>query len=118
MVRHSRQEAPWLAWNAVAQQHTVIFRELRRNHFHDSEVFRPSGYWCIVAQGLADGQRTRQRKLLRDSGLRDQVDRGLRSGWTHEQIAGRMRHEQAPIRVCHEAIYRPIYSEEGRWGEL
>lgn len=25
-----------------------------------------------------------------------------------------MRHEQAPIRVCHETIYRHIYSEEGR----
>lgn len=29
-----------------------------------------------------------------------------------------MRHEQAPIRVSHETIYRHIYSEEGRRGEL
>ena len=50
--------------------------------------------------------------------LRDQVERCLRSGWPPEQIPCRMRHEQAPIRVSHETIYRHIYSEEGRRGEL
>ena len=25
-------------------------RELRRNHFHDSEIPKLSGYWCVVAQ--------------------------------------------------------------------
>ena len=67
---------------------------------------------------LSDGRRTRPRKLMREPRLRDQVERCLRAGWTPEQIAGRMRHEQAPIRVCHETIYRHIYSEEGRRGEL
>ena len=115
--RHARMSPDEMA-HRLGRHRSTIFRELRRNHFHDSEVPRLSGYWCIVAQSLSDGRRTRQRKLMREPRLRDQVERCLRSGWTPEQIAGRMRHEQAPIRVCHETIYRHIYSEEGRRGEL
>lgn len=96
----------------------TIFRELRRNHFHDSEAPRLRGYWRIVTQSLSDGRRTRQRKLMRESRLRDQVERCLRACCPPEQIAGRMRHEQAPIWVCQEAIYRHICSEEGGRGEL
>ena len=102
----------------LGRHRSTIFRELRRNHFHDSEIPKLSGYWCVVAQGYSDGRRTRQRKLVRDPGLRDQVERCLRSGWTPEQIAGRMRYENAPRRVCQETIYQHIYSEDGRRGEL
>ena len=115
--RHARMSPDEMA-RRLGRHRSTIFRELRRNHFHDSEVPKLSGYWCIVAQSLSDSRRTRQRKLVRESRLRDQVERCLRSGWTPEQIAGCMRHEQAPIRVCHETIYRHIYSEEGRRGEL
>ena len=72
---------------------STILRELRRNHVHDSAVPKLSGYWCVVAQSFSDGRRTRQRKLVRDAGLRDQVERCLRSGWTPEQIACRMRYK-------------------------
>ncbi|ATQ58109.1 hypothetical protein PYTT13_19900 (plasmid) [Paracoccus yeei] len=102
----------------LGRHRSTIFCELRRNHFHDSEVPKLSGYWCVVAQSFSDGRRTRQRKLVRDPGLRDQVERCLRSGWTPEQIAGRMRYEGAPRRVCQETIYQHIYSEDGRRGEL
>ena len=97
---------------------STILRELRRNHVHDSAVPKLSGYWCVVAQSFSDGRRTRQRKLVRDTGLRDQVERCLRSGWTPEQIAGRMRYKDAPRRVCQETIYRHVYSDEGRRAEL
>lgn len=102
----------------LGRHRSTIFRELRPNHFHDSEIPKLSGYWCVVAQSYSDGRRTRQRKLVRDPGLRDQVERCLRSGWTPEQIAGRMRYESAPRRVCQETIYQHIYSEDGRRGEL
>ena len=102
----------------LGRHRSTIFRELRRNHFHDSEIPKLSGYWCVVAQSYSDGRRTRQRKLVRDPGLRDQIERCLRSGWTPEQIAGRMRYENAPRRVCQETIYQHIYSEDGRRGEL
>jgi len=32
---------------------------------------------------------------------------------TPEQIAGRLRYENAPVRVCQETIYRFVYSAEG-----
>ena len=89
----------------LGRHRSTIFRELRRNHFHDGEIPKLSGYWCVVAQSYSHRRRTRQRKLVRDPGLRDQVERCLRSGWTPEQIAGRMRYESAPRRVCQETIY-------------
>ena len=53
------------------------------NHFYDSEVPKLSRYWCVVAQSYSDKRQTRQRKLMRDPGLCDQVERCcLRSGWT------------------------------------
>jgi transposase, IS30 family len=45
---------------------STIFRELRRNHFHDIDVPKLSSYWCVVAQSYSDGRRTRQRKLVRE----------------------------------------------------
>ena len=92
----------------LGRHRSTIFRELRRNHFHDSEIPKLSGSWCVVAQSYSDGRRTRQRKLVRDPGLRNQVEGCLRSGWTPEQIAGRMRYEDAPRRVCQETIYRHV----------
>ncbi len=64
----------------LGRHRSTIVRELRRNHFHDGEISKPCGSWCVVAQGLSDGGRTRQRKLVRDPGLRDRVKRCLRSG--------------------------------------
>ena len=53
----------------LGRHRSTIFRELRRNHFHDSEIPKLSGYWCVVAQSYSDKRRTRQRKLVRDPGL-------------------------------------------------
>lgn len=86
----------------LGRHRSTIFCELRCNHFHDGEIPKPCGSWCVVAQGLSDGRRTRQRKLVRDPGLRDRVKRCLRSGWTPERIAGRMRCENAPRRAHQE----------------
>ena len=116
--RHAKMSPDDMA-HRLGRHRSTIFRELRRNHFHHSEVLRLSDYWCIVAQSLSDGRRKRQRKLMRESHLRDQVERCLRACCPPpEQIPCPMRHEQAPIRVCHETIYRHIYSEEGRRGDL
>lgn len=42
----------------------------------------------------------------------------LKAGWSPQQIAGRMRHEGGLRRVCHETIYRYVYSPEGQAQEL
>lgn len=51
----------------LGRHRSTIFRELWRNHFHDSEAPRLRGYWRIVTQSLSDGRRTRQCKLMCDS---------------------------------------------------
>ena len=99
--RHAKLSPDEMA-RRLGRHRSTIFRELKRNHFHDSEVPKLSGYWCIVAQSHRDTRRTHRCKLLRDAGLRDQVERCLRAGWTPEQIAGRLRYERAPASVCHD----------------
>lgn len=54
------------SWRRLGQHRSTIFHELRRNHFHDSEIPK-RGYQCIVAQGHSDGRRTRRRKLVQDA---------------------------------------------------
>ena len=76
--RHAKMSPDDMA-HRLGRHRSTIFRELRRNHFHHSEVLRLSDYWCIVAQSLSDGRRKRQRKLMRESHLRDQVERCLRA---------------------------------------
>src|SRR4051812_21319661 len=52
--------------------------------------------------------------------LREQAVERLEAGWSPQQIAGRLRHEQADggASVCHETIYRHVYGPEGREGGL
>ena len=69
-----------------------------------------TGYWHMNAQHLSDDLRKRQAKLLQDDDLRGGVIAALEAGWSPQQIAGRMRHERARRRVCHETIYRYVYS--------
>ncbi|MEI4488862.1 hypothetical protein V8J36_21975 [Frigidibacter sp. MR17.14] len=57
-------------------------------------------------------RRANQHKLVRDPALRTAVVDGLRAGWTPEQIAGRLKVDQAPQRVGHETIYQYVYSKE------
>ncbi|MFJ1293138.1 hypothetical protein ACEPPZ_13790 [Paracoccus yeei] len=38
---------------------STIFRELSRNHFHDSDIPKLNGDCCVVAQSCSDGRRTR-----------------------------------------------------------
>jgi IS30 family transposase len=65
---------------------------------------------------LAHRRRQRRRKLAADDDLREHVTERLRAGWSPQQIAGRLKREQAGGRasVCHETIYRHVYGPEGR----
>src|SRR3954465_5475472 len=51
-----------------------------------------------------------------NDGLRAHVTERLKAGWSPQQIAGRLKQEQADDRtsVCHETIYRHVYGPEGR----
>ena len=56
--------------------------------------------------------------LFRSAKLSSYVIEKLKLGFSPEQISGRMKLENNPIRVSHEAIYKYIYSEDGRRQKL
>lgn len=97
----------------LGRHRSTVFRDLRRNRHHDAEIPELSGYWGLLAHETAQRRRFRRRKMVIHSDLRRRVATRLKSGWTPEQIAGRMRFERAPVRVSHETIYQHIYSPDG-----
>src|SRR3954467_4800818 len=94
---------------------STIHRELGRDRFRDGDQGF-CGYFPLNAQDLARRRRQRRRKLAADEGLRAHVTERLAAGWSPQQIAGRLKHEQADggASVCHETIYRHVYGPEGR----
>ena len=62
---------------------------------------------------MAEARRGNQRKLVRHRALRDAVIDRFKAGWTPEQIAGRLRLDEHPLRVSHETIYQYAYSKDG-----
>src|SRR4051812_36590359 len=94
---------------------STIDRELGRNRFRDGDRGF-CGYFLLNAQDLARRRRQRRRKLAADPALRAHVTERLGAGWSPQQIAGRLKQEQADegASVCHETIYRHVYGPEGQ----
>jgi IS30 family transposase len=93
---------------------STVSRELKRN----------SGTQVGYKPGYADEQARARRwtgsRLERDAALRGLVLGQLRLGWSPEQIAGRLRQQNAAITISHESIYRFIYAQvrrtnDGAW---
>ena len=104
---------------ALGRHRSTIYRELKRNWWRDAEVPQADGYWPVSAQTLAARRRQVLAKLVRRSDLRAAVIDRLKDGWSPEQIAGRLRLDQGGRnRLCHETIYRFVYSKEGQSQEL
>lgn len=106
-----------LAVNEMARRlgchRSTIYREIRRNTFHDRELPEYTGYFGTIADDLTRERRRRLRKLRRHPDLRAEVIRQLEARWSPEQIAGRLLLEgRSPVRVSAETIYRFIYSKE------
>jgi IS30 family transposase len=102
----------------LGKDRSTIFRELRRNHFHDPEIPAVRGYFAVTAHDMAKARRARQRKLVRNPALCAAVVDRLEAVWSPEQIAGRLQIEANPHRICHETIYRFAYSKEGQSREI
>src|SRR3954469_2066988 len=94
---------------------STIHRELGRNRFRDGDRGF-CGYFPLNAQDLARRRRQRRRKLAADPALREHVVERLEAGWSPQQIAGRLKQEQADggPTVRHETIYRHVHGPEGR----
>ncbi len=102
----------------LGRHRSTIFRELKRNRFQDIIMPHITGYFFMVAKMKSATRPTKDCKLIRHTGLQNLIIDRIKAGWTPEQIAGRMRLENAPVRVCQETIYRFVYSEEGRKHDL
>jgi transposase, IS30 family len=100
---------------ALGRNPGVISREITRNRLSDGT------YDPVRAQKKADlrSHKTNKRKLESDWRLHDWVEKKLKTGWSPELIAGRLKeHPPASLygaRVSHEQIYQYIYEGEGKW---
>jgi len=94
---------------------STIHRELGRNRFRDGDRGF-CGYSPLNAQDLARRRRQRGRKLAADEGLRTHVVERLEAGWSPQQIAGRLKRDEADggPTACHETIHRHVHGPEGR----
>ena len=83
----------------------TIYRELRRNFFHDDDAYI-WGYFGRVAHQKAGSRGVRGGKVICNRRLASCIAEYLGQCWSLEQIAGRLRLDEAdPITVCHETIY-------------
>jgi len=121
-VHERDQIAVWLALKVPLRE---IARRLDRSVSSVSdEVSRNSVlgvYSAHTAQVISDGRNrhSRQFNALKNSRIYSYAIKKLRSGWSPEEIAGRLKrtHKGKTI-ICHETIYRYIYSEEGKAKQL
>ena len=84
---------------------STISRELKRNR--GAQTYKP-GY----AQEKTKARRWRGSRLSREPLLRRAVLQRLASGWSPEQIAGRLAREQGRKVISYESIYRFIYAPD------
>lgn len=96
---------------------STIGRELKRNGHRAQEV---ASYEPYQAQAKTDKRKERAwgaKHSLKNAKVFRYVIARLMRGWSPEQIAGRLayRHPDDPSwHICHETIYRFIYSPEQR----
>lgn len=83
-----------------------ICRELKNNG-------SINGYFAEYAQANSDykRKRCRRKKILDYSKNRDYVLERLGSGWSPEQISGRLKNIERTFNVCPETIYNFVYTD-------
>ncbi len=92
---------------ALDRSPSTICRELKRNRAQ-------AGYKPGYANQRSRARRWKGSRLERDERLRDAVIKRLASGWSPEQIAGRLKREQGRHVISYESIYRFIYAQMAR----
>lgn len=93
------------------RSHTTVIREAERNR---SLV---SGYYvAIAAQRRAENRivQSRRRHPLKSPAVYSYVLEKLRSSWSPEQIAGRLKKQSGHSLICPETIYGFIYRKDNQ----
>ena len=104
----------------LGRHHTSISREIKRNGPKYIEI---APYWYDFAQPAADKRRHTARSHRRQNyqPLFDYVMDKLKLDWPPETIAARLQldfPEDERMRISHETIYRWIYLDSRRGGDL
>ena len=110
-MHHKRISIAEIA-RTLGRHRSSIYRELKRNSFVDNVMPELNGYYCLTANDKARNRRVQHTKLIYHVKLREAVIDRLKVGWSPEQIAGRLKYEQSGLNICHETIYRYIYSKD------
>jgi transposase, IS30 family len=103
-------------WLVNGQTIRQIARQLSRSPSSISSEIKRNGdrnrYHALSAQVKSDKRikKARSRNALKKDWVIDYVVRNLRCGWSPEQIAGRLKRDYGKVIICHETIYRYIYS--------
>ena len=87
-----------------------ILAEIKRNSVSGQ-------YLATYAERLSQlrSRRSRRTNPLKDRAIYSYVVDKLRCGWSPEQIAGRLKRDnKGKTIICHETIYRYIYSKQGK----
>jgi IS30 family transposase len=90
---------------ALDRPPSTISRELKRNR--GAQL----GYKPSYAQQQTRARRWKGSRLERDEALRAAVIERLASGWSPEQIAGRLQRDKGRKVISYESIYRFIYAQ-------
>jgi len=87
----------------LSRDRSTIYREIKRN--------QEQSYLPVVAHQKAQerNKNGRGNKLQKDGVLRDYVLKGLKKGWSPEQISGRMKYKNVTFYASPETIYQYIY---------
>ena len=93
---------------ALDRSPSTISRELKRNS--GTQV----GYRSSYADQQTQARRWKGSRLERDASLRAAVMERLASGWSPEQIAGRLKLEHGRRLISYESIYRFIHAQIAR----
>jgi IS30 family transposase len=109
-LMHGRGESIRSIAKFLERSSSTISDELKRNCLVNGD------YVAIHAQAETEARKgkARKRRPLKDVKVYAYVMEKLREGWSPEQIAGRLKHEQGQPVICHETIYQFIYSEQGK----
>jgi len=111
----------------LAEKHSIrnISRWLNRSVSTISDEVRRNSvdgiYQAILAQELCEKRNRTSRRLnpKKSKRLINHVTDKLRSGWSPEQIAGRLKRENnGKSVICHETIYQLIYLAENKAEKL
>jgi IS30 family transposase len=93
----------------ISRNRSTLYREIKRNQ-------EQGRYLPVVAHKKAQQRISygRSSKIASHKALHEYILRGLKKGWSPEQISGRMKVKRLAYYACHETIYRYIYKSNNK----